>query len=794
MKIKLLPSMICLHFWGLAACGGVFAAGVGAPLVLTPSPEGYAEKITKALAAPRDILGEGVLAQPGGPSYENVQSVIAPVRYVNAPFRFYPIILSPRGAPEKVRLISNGSQIDPGLTLDSALDINIVWPSGAKHLFVHVGNANELFGGDENRLSPPAYDEGYLPAVTLRYASGGTTYQEEVFAAPLDAEHDALGGNTKMTCAYVKVTALDAPGQVTFRWVAPQNKNLPMWAPPLQIRAGTLTDGIMNRHAWFYPKGHREVDAGEGIEVRYPLEKGQSAYALVPCVPRLPGTQVVFDPEKYQSALEGMKQEWRKELGGGAVIELPEKIVMDACRSLLIGNWMAATGAILPYSTFNFYGQRYQNVMAESLQMVAPAIEWGYSEEAKEQIAAFLEVPFSDKGAGLHVTANRLELAALYHAFSRDDDFIRAHAPELGAFADQLLERRDAKAGLVLDSYAVDRSHERVYNLNTNSNGWRAVRDMARAFAAAGDPRRAQPYLQASDDFRRSIQEAVIKSLRQDVDPPFLPFALLSDETNYKSLTESLQASYYNLVAPYFYESELFDPHSEPVTALLRTQEEKGGVLLGINRFDQHSSLYAGNAIHPLYTWGRAYALLLRHEPEKVLLTFYSALANAYTRGSFIAGEFTGIAPEKGEYYRRLYLPPNTASNALLLRMLRHMLVHEQDLQQDGLHDELWITSATPRAWMEDGKTLRLGKMPSRFGRLDLVLRSAIAQRRIQGEISFERDLGGKKALWFVRAPGQLKIAKACLNTGESLVFDEARQAVWLPSTQGPHKFTVELR
>src|ERR1051325_4540321 len=68
--------------------------------------------LDEAIHSKRDVWGEAAIAQPNGPSYEFFAPLLPPLRYVNADFRYYPIVLSAPNAKVKARLISNGSGVN----------------------------------------------------------------------------------------------------------------------------------------------------------------------------------------------------------------------------------------------------------------------------------------------------------------------------------------------------------------------------------------------------------------------------------------------------------------------------------------------------------------------------------------------------------------------------------------------------------------------------------------------------------------------------------------------------------
>src|SRR4051794_10707649 len=107
-----------------------------------PGPE-------EVIASGADLWGEAALRQPGGPTYDFFADLLPPLRYVDADFRHYPIVLSAPGSPVKARLVSNGSAIN-------ALARQPNWKNEAgPPAHVRVGRVREPFGADLDRLDGP---------------------------------------------------------------------------------------------------------------------------------------------------------------------------------------------------------------------------------------------------------------------------------------------------------------------------------------------------------------------------------------------------------------------------------------------------------------------------------------------------------------------------------------------------------------------------------------------------------------------------------------------------------------
>ncbi len=127
------------------------------PSTLDPQPS-----LDAAMAAPTDLWGEAAMRQTNGASYEFFAPLLPPLRYVNADFRYYPILLSAPNAMVKARLISNGS----GVNLRGGAR---AWNDNGTPVQFRVGPDEFLFGGLRDRVSEPTLAEGWLPIVEIRY-------------------------------------------------------------------------------------------------------------------------------------------------------------------------------------------------------------------------------------------------------------------------------------------------------------------------------------------------------------------------------------------------------------------------------------------------------------------------------------------------------------------------------------------------------------------------------------------------------------------------------------------------
>src|SRR4051794_3897907 len=161
----------------LLICAASLSAGKSAEnSSVGPEPDKVAS-VQEMLAARTDVWGDAAMRQPNGASYEFFKDLLPPVRWANAEFRYYPIVLSAPRAAQKARLVSNGSSVNahgnkPPMKKPSPTKEKLpgpYWKDIGVPINFFVGEPGESFGGNFSRLQEPAYLNGYLPVVTIAY-------------------------------------------------------------------------------------------------------------------------------------------------------------------------------------------------------------------------------------------------------------------------------------------------------------------------------------------------------------------------------------------------------------------------------------------------------------------------------------------------------------------------------------------------------------------------------------------------------------------------------------------------
>jgi hypothetical protein len=661
-----------------------------------PGPE-------EVIAAKADLWGEAARRRPGGPTYEFFAGLLPPLRYVDADFLHYPIVLSAPGSPAKARLVSNGSAIN-------ALARQPNWKNETGiPVHVRVGRSREPFGADLARLDGPRYADGFLPIVQLRYTHDGADYGEEALAA---AEEPLAAAGTA-------VVRFDFPardrGQIDLRFE--------YGSELLTARGGTVRDRDGKVLAAY--DGNWEWNPARNLLISKP-EHDPEASVTVFTRPIDADDAPAAGMGFYRRQRDLCAGRWRALLAAGTTVEVPEAYVNNAWRSLIVGTYAILSGNDLNYSASNQYARKYANESGEALRSL---VVWGHAADLARAIRPLFV--YRRPNIEYHDGTLKLRLLADYYVVTRDKELIHDTRPLWQKEIDLILSARDPSTGLLpREKYCSD-IDTRVRSTRTNANVWRGLRDMALVLDDIGEREQAGRLAAIAADYRRTVLAAIDRVTVRTVDPPFVPIALDGEEPVPDPITGTRLGSYWNLVVQSLLGSGVFRHDSATATDILRYMQANGGLCMGMPRVQSARPFWVDvQNIDDLY--GVRFALLLqqRDEPDRALVSFYGKLAQGMTRDTFIDGESSGIVP-LDRFGRQMALPPNSAANASFLQQLRGLLVQDQDLDDDGRAETLRLLFATPRHWLRDGARIAVDRAPTAFGAVSLAAHSELSAGRV---------------------------------------------------------------
>jgi len=515
-----------------------------------------------------------------------------------------------------------------------------------------------------------------------------------------------------------------------------------------------------------------QVDPRTDVDVRFapsgiaPLtlrvEKGAPRTLTIAWTPT--GVRTI-DFASYVDARNAYVERWRTRVATGATFEVPERDVADARRalvaqSLLLG-WRYSVGN--PYEEFSFpEGPDVAQVLAEI----------GFRDDARAILETSLRQPAQPYANWKR--GEKLYVYATYYRLTRDRAALEKATPTLASYVDALASAM--RGGILARERFSSDIPDKVYGFHAQAVAWAGLRAIAGAWTETGHAELAARSRALASRLERGLRKAVATSQRRLPDGTlFVPARLLDRERPYRSLVEARAGSYWNLVMPFGFATRfLNDAQSRGALAYMQAH---GSRLLGLVRAGAYA-LYGRDAPFPVSGTDEVYGVNVARfladldRPDQLVLSLYGELAAAMTPRTYVAGEGASVAPLRGGRYRAMYLPPNSAANAAFLETLRVMLVHETG---DGLE----LAYATPRAWLQPGKTITVSNVPTGFGGVSYSLASDGGGVRAQLQIPARAHVRLR-----LRLPDGRRIVRVT-SAGRAVPFDRANGTIDLAGRTG---------
>ncbi len=680
-----------------------------------------------------DLWADAALKQPEGPTYDFFAKLLPPLRYVDAYFLHYPILLSAPNCETKSRFISNGS----GINLLARM---VTWSNETgTPVEVHVGDTRELFGNDLSRLDGPHLMDGYLPIVQLKYRQNEDTFGEEAFAS-VD-EKLSKSGATLLRIDFSAADKNRVDLQLQYDNTLLKSKNGNVLDPD-----GKVLVAFDENWEW---QGARAILMSKE-------QHPKSIYVVIFTKPIDAGEAPKVSAELFNQERQLAVAKWNDILAHGTQISVPEPYVNNAWRNTLIQQYEILDRDHMNYSAMNQYQRQYAHESGEAMRGL---LYYGQSETAAKTLPPIFD--YSRKNIELHDGAFKLMDLADYYFLTRDDKFIRDTKQLWQKEIDYIVSKRDKTSGVMPPERYCSDIATPVVSISTSASCWRGLRDMSIVLRDIGETEQADKLASLCKDFHESILKFIDASWIRDTDPPFLPLAPSVEKKPYDPITATNLGSYWNLVVGQFLNSDVLPYDSKEISDVLRYMQTHGGLCMGMIRFQSPRSVWVNTQnLDDLY--GLRYALLLqkRDEVDRALVSFYAKLAQGFTRDTFEDGEVTSIV-EIDQNGRQISLPPNSHANASFLLQLRYLLVQDWDLDGDGQAETLRLAFATPRAWLKDGQKISVSKAPTTFGEVSYTIESKLKSGSIEASIELPQRSQPKKTLLRFRLPDGKKLASA---------------------------------
>lgn len=500
------------------------------------------------------------------------------------------------------------------------------------------------------------------------------------------------------------------------------------------------------------------------------------------------------DEKEFYADLQHLKQYWDKELSGGMELQITaEPWVPDFCKHSMVNEIITRIDSHPRYGlVIKNYGAQehdgFQDVLTASVDCY---LEWGKADKAKDYLVNYFEHFVRDngqieyRGPEIGQYGRMLTGIAQYYEFTGDASFADQFRHKIDAITEILLQRRfqakqlsedDPAYGMIAGRHEADISfaHKQFLNhdferpyFSNSTEAWRGLRDLGRMWANIGRSRQDETlidkgnrFIQEAESLASDIANALERSLLWDRGRPFLPpiagSKLYYYDYPYRSTPDSFDD---NRVWCEMMHSGIVPERF--VDIILNDAADHNGMKLGI----------FGNRLMAVafICYGEGYGLIQHDKIHEFLLFYYSHALHMHTRGTWTAFECVDIDRDRAFFTG--YCPP---AQMTIPTVTKWMLVFE-----DPLADELWLCKAAPRKWLTDGERIIVRGAPTRFGKVDIEIKSDIDKGCVKARLDIPG--GNQSTILRLRLPDDLTIRDVKMNGQHNDLIFIAGEDITLP-------------
>src|SRR5580704_648317 len=512
-------------------------------------------------------------------------------------------------------------------------------------------------------------------------------------------------------------------------------------------------------------------------------------------------------PEEFYRALLAFAEYWDEQLHDFAPASLPQNAWVDMSRHSFAKELMTRPGGVYPkYGAVDrdYAGSEYDGFQDIFTSAIYTNMEWGRLETAR----LFIDNYFTEyvdsrgmvdmRGPETAQFGMTLSLLARYFNYTRDSALILKHRTKIEATAKLLGDMHDESLKLPPENpgYGLIRGwSESDSCLGENpSLYWqpyyansafaaRGFKDIARAWTALAHTnslptmeKLAQGWLKRSQTLQQRTVESIEKNLQSDKTPPYIGLFPATALTFRESLEKERPSPQQWPHRPYaeLLQADVLPPRlaNQVIDCMRAYGATTLGVVANVWRFQDD-----GREILGFISYGYAQMLLRLDRIEEFLLFLYSHRYHAHTRGSWTAGEVTGITGDSGTY-----CVPAQQTIPLLTRW---MLVLE-----DSDADRLYLGKALPREWVTSGKEIRIEHAPTRWGQVSFSLMAKPESKVVVGNAELSGAATPSKVHFKLRLPTQMPLQTVAVN-GEPAAVGGVHKDTVIITTGGKRNFEV---
>lgn len=483
--------------------------------------------------------------------------------------------------------------------------------------------------------------------------------------------------------------------------------------------------------------------------------------------------------EFYQELLK-VNSVWKSQMKPQMTINVPDPKIMDFCLRALSLVEITRVGNHPKYgypplggiNVFGGYGYNNVDTFQDTFNGdVSAMLEWGLFDTAKGYIddyftnAVRADGSINTRGPEIGQYGRMLTVMAKYYEYTHDAQLMQKYQEKLNAIVNLFYMLRKQSKELPPDniSYGLIRAwseHDsslkvHPYSLmepyfSSNLEGARGFADLGHAWIDMGK-RLSNPKLQAegtrllqeSTAMDKDVETAINKSIDRTQNPPYIPPMPVKGPT-------------YGIGRVY---AEMLQSGMLP--------EAQAKMILA-----QNSSRIGlpGRGMHVggFLNYGAAYSRLQFDLPRQFILFYYADMSHIYSPGTWTAVESAKLDGTQGGPYA-------TPSEDTIPVFTKWML-----LFQEPETNVLWLAKATPRIWLQEGKTIGVSGAPTRFGTVGYQLHSDIDRNKVSAVIHLPANYDATTKLR-LRVPEGKKMQSVTVNGKPWTNFSAGDEVVTIP-------------
>lgn len=537
-----------------------------------------------------------------------------------------------------------------------------------------------------------------------------------------------------------------------------------------------------NKNKYIVHTWHRlaRIEAGRIAEVYY-----GNSYPAYP-----PARQ---DPqrEEFYRALLDFAEYWQQLLDDVAPASLPDRSWIDLSKHAFAKDLMTRPAGVYPkYGAVDrdYAGSEYDGFQDIFTSAIYTNMEWGRLGTAR----LFIDNYFSEyvdakgmidmRGPETAQFGMTLSLLARYLNYSGDKQLLVKHRAKIEATAKLLEEMHDESLKLPEDNPAhgliAGWSESDSCLMENPSLYWkpyyansafaaRGLRDIARVWVGMERPL-AEQWSKRGDTLQRQTIKSLEANIRRDKTPPYIGLFPGTNLTFRESLESERPSPQQWPHRPYaeLLQADILPPNM--ANAVIDCMRAYGattlGVVANVGRFSPE-----GREILGFISYGYAQALLRLDRVEEFLLFLYAHRYHSHTRGSWTAGEVTGITGDSG-----LYCVPAQQTIPLLVRWM--MVLEDSD--DEILH----LAKGVPREWVTSEKGIEMREAPTRWGRVSFNLRMSHEKKSVVGKAELAANRSPKEIQFKLRTPVQTPVVRATVNGRPAVLGGLHKDTVIIPT------------